>query len=583
KEKRSKSSDRSDSGKRKGLKFLAKMLLIVVTPAVIITIVSMFISMYKLNGFSEVLLKDQFISLSESIKQIYSNSSYGDYTVQNGMFMKGGMKLSDNFEVVDKIKETTGNDVTIFFGDTRMVTSISDESGNRIVNTKASDKVVKEVLENGKSYFAMSVDVNGKDYSGCYTPLIQDSNNEVVGMIFVGKERQQITTLIWDTITSILVGQIIVLAIGVILAGLLIRIVVRNIKNAISHLDEVALGRLSVQVPDKISNRADEIGDMARSIGKLVESFKTIINNIVSTSDSVVQFSERFKKSFESISTSIANINVAIDEIANGATSQANDTQKANNEVISMGSAIDETTNNIEKLASSSQKMKDYNETANLTLEELEQISERTKQSVDEVQNQTNITNQSVQDIRTATEVISGIARQTNLLSLNASIEAARAGENGRGFAIVADEIRELAEQSRASAESIANIVNTLIMNSDTSVRTMNEVTDIILVQNTKLADTKGIFDNLHKEITIVTEAVDSIANEVNQLSNLKDNVLGIVEGLASIAQENAASTEETSASMLELNQIVEECKVATVDLVGLSDELAKCTDSFKM
>ena len=208
-------------------------------------------------------------------------------------------------------------------------------------------------------------------------------------------------------------------------------------------------------------------------------------------------------------------------------------------------------------------------------MDELSAISETTKSSVLLVQNQTNQTNDSAQEIREATELITDIANQTNLLSLNASIEAARAGENGRGFAVVADEIRNLSEQSRESAERIVEIVNTLIANSNTSVTTMNEVAENIRTQNNKIEETGEMFRSLNEEIAEVTEAIEKIRKQ--------KEVLDIVDGLAAIAEQNAAGTEETSASMAEFHEIIDSCHEATEELTKLAQNLADHTERFTL
>ena len=255
----------------------------------------------------------------------------------------------------------------------------------------------------------------------------------------------------------------------------------------------------------------------------------------------------------------------------------------ANTEVVSMGGAIDETTERVTILGESSQKMKSYSDTAGVTLDQLVGISERTKKSIDHVQEQTNLTNQSAQEIRTATDLITSIASQTNLLSLNASIEAARAGENGRGFAVVADEIRNLSEQSKQSAERIVMIVTNLLQNSNTSVQTMNEVAEIIEEQNQKLEDTKEIFGSLNHEIDAVTAAITEIGERTELLNQKKGAVMDIVDSLAAIAEENAANTEQTSASMLELNRIVQDCSHSTEELVTLAGQLVQNTKQFEL
>ena len=368
----------------------------------------------------------------------------------------------------------------------------------------------------------------------------------------------------------------------IIVLFMVIRIV-KSLDGAVNNLGNVARGVLNVEMKPHLLDRGDEVGDIARAIQSLIDSLHEIITSITDSSKALEEFSDQFTSSFKLISTSISNVNIAVDEIAGGATSQAHETMSANQRVNEMGQALEETSMNVETLNSSSQKMKEYNKTAGRNLEELTEISEKTKESVNEVQKQTNLTNQSAQQIREATELITDIAAQTNLLSLNASIEAARAGENGRGFAVVADQIRNLSEQSRQSAERIVQIVNDLLENSDTSVKTMNEVTDNIKVQNDKLCETEQMFKSLNTEIYEVTEAITQISEQTTALNMHKETVTGIVDNLASIAEENAASTEETSASMMELNDIVTECHEAIGELTRLAVQLAENTKHFEM
>ena len=285
-----------------------------------------------------------------------------------------------------------------------------------------------------------------------------------------------------------------------------------------------ARGVLNFEMRPQLLDRGDEVGDIARAIQSLIDSLHEIITSITDSSKALEEFSDQFTSSFKLISTSISNVNIAVDEIAGGATSQAHETMSANQRVNEMGQALEETSHNVETLNSSSEKMKEYNKTAGKNLEELTEISEKTKESVNEVQKQTNLTNQSAQQIREATELITDIAAQTNLLSLNASIEAARAGENGRGFAVVADQIRNLSEQSRQSAERIVQIVNDLLENSDTSVKTMNEVTDNIKVQNDKLCETEQMFKSLNTEIYEVTEAITQISEQDRKSTRLNSS-----------------------------------------------------------
>jgi methyl-accepting chemotaxis protein len=270
-------------------------------------------------------------------------------------------------------------------------------------------------------------------------------------------------------------------------------------------------------------------------------------------------------------------------EIARGATSQAMETQEASERVVGMGTSIENITGNVEQLHSSSDLMIEYNQSVQNTLGQLKSISDKTKESVTSVYQQTNATHESVNAIRSATDLITDISSQTNLLSLNASIEAARAGDAGKGFAVVADEIRNLSEQSRVSAEEIVHIVETLMDNSDMSVKTMGQLQEIIDEQYEMLENTKKVFESLGSEVNGVVEAIRSISGQVKELNEVKKSVTEVVESLAAIAEENAASAEETSASMTELQNIVIQCSDDTKQLVAYADQLSNETDKFKL
>jgi methyl-accepting chemotaxis protein len=307
------------------------------------------------------------------------------------------------------------------------------------------------------------------------------------------------------------------------------------------------------------------------------------LSNILTSSQSLGECSVQFKDNFDNINHSISDVNIAVDEIANGATNQASETQKVNNQMNDMGKAIAATTDNVDSLMKSTRAMKEQNARTDATLDELIHISNRTKASIDDINQQTHKTNRSATEIRDVVELITEIASQTNLLSLNASIEAARAGEQGRGFAVVADEVRVLADQSHESAQKISAIVDELIQNSNVSVETMESVLAEIAKQSEKLAETQNAFDGLNGEITNVADAVDSISNQIDAINEVKNDVLQSVESLAAIAQENAASTEETSASMAELDEIVSNCNETTNQLVDLAQAMNSNVSKFKL
>lgn len=569
--------------KKKGLRLAFKLSLMVAVPILLVTLTGICLGAVKQGQLSKTLVEREISGIARSVREVYMGlESDEPFTLKDGTLSKGSTTLSDNYEIIDKLKSEQDVELSLFFGDTRLLTTLTDESGKREINTQMSDAVYSQINK-GEDYYARDIELFGTSYAGYYVPLYQPGSNEIIGSIFCGRSQKQINTSMRDTVLSMAGAMLGIFILTFIIVLFLVTRIIKVLNGAVTNLNQVARGTLNINMGSSILTRSDEVGDIARSVQRLIHSLREILTNITTSAKSLEEFSDTFSTSFDVIANSINDVNTAVDEIANGATGQAGETMNASEKVNDMGNSLDQTAASIETLNNSSGKMKEYNKTAAKNLTELYDISEKTKESVLLVQDQTNLTNQSAQKIREATELITNIAGQTNLLSLNASIEAARAGENGKGFAVVADEIRQLSEQSRESAEKIAEIVNSLLENSNTSVHTMNEVAENIQRQNDKLLETGNMFKSLNGEINDVTDAIEHISEQTVTLDEHKNTVLGIVDSLAAIAQQNAASTEETSASMLELQKTIQTCHEATSDLVKLAKELSKNTKHFEL
>lgn len=575
--------EENNNTKRKGLKLMPRLLILALIPMLLLSAVAV-ISMEKLSSsIIDAMVKHELSAAQYAFEVSVNNISNGTYMYTNGKFYKGKRNISENTEFFDNFSKEVDLQVTVFYNDIRVATSLIDENGNRMINTTADPAVYQTVVVEGQDYYSDQVVIAGKEYYAMYCPLHQQNADEIIGMTFVGLDKSNIEAIYSQNLMLSLVVLAAIFVVSVILTIFSVRSILSVIVNVIAGLNSVAEGKLNTSVDGKLLQRADEVGDIAHSVNKLISSLSTIVNNIKGASGDLEGISGNFSDSFKSMTDYIGNVDRAVEEMAYSSTQQAQNTADVGTEVQDMGNAIESTSQNVEQLVGNTDKMREYNKSVDATLVELIKISNETKQAFDVVYEQTNMTNQSALDIQSAADVITDIADQTSLLSLNASIEAARAGEQGKGFAVVADEIRKLADQSAESASRITGIIDMLIKNSNVTVDTMKQVTEVIDKQGAELQNTKSVFSSLNMEINEVGGAVDNIRKEVENLNDLKDNVLQAVESLATLSEENAASTEETSASMQELRNIVNECSNDVDTIIHMSDTLSSNTSMFEL
>ncbi len=387
-----------------------------------------------------------------------------------------------------------------------------------------------------------------------------------------------------DAFRVSLINLLIIMVIASLLCMLVAKAITKPLKILAMNLYKISNLDFSVnENQKKLDKRKDEAGRMSRAVrnlrvklGGVVGQFKEDIEGLYVTAEAIAESTKENARMMEQVESAIA-------EIADGANNQALETQKATENVIVIGNMIEDTGAQVKGLNENANTMQIAGQGAANNLSQLAEINVKTQQAIEKIYEQTWNTNISAMKIREAAGMITSIAEETNLLSLNASIEAARAGEQGRGFAVVAAQIQKLAEQSNESAKEIAKIIESLIKDSEEAVCTMDNVKEIINEQSENVESTGRGFGEVERGIEESIYGVKTINNGIEKMDEARVNVVDIVQNLTAIAQENAASTEETSASVEEVNMTIQNLEEETIKLKEIASHLDAFMDNFKI
>lgn len=566
------------------MKLRAKIIMISVIPVVVFGIFIYFFAKVRVTNSMEAEVFNGLHSSVLAVRSALDEINTDPYTLNGDFLMKGDFNVTNETGIVDDMKAGTGTVTTIFYGDTRYATSVVKPGTNeRVLYTQAGEKVINTVLNGGQEYSASNVDIVGSKYYTYYVPLYQQGTNEVIGMVFCGRAQDDVEKEIGVVTNSILVATIIAVILASVLAMTVSMMIVNAINRSVVVLEKVADGNLTEAVPEDLMKRKDELGMMSKCIEDLRESLIEIISEIKKRSSDLYSSSDKLDTASREATDSIGQVNQAIAEISDGASSQANETQSATENVILMGNMVEDTSSQLKDLIDISETMRQAGTRAIDTLDKLDKINKRASSAIDLIYDQTNTTNESVARIQEATALITDIAEETNLLSLNASIEAARAGEQGRGFAVVANQIQKLAEQSNESASRIASIITELLADSEKSVKTMDEVRQIMEEQSEDVRRTQEAFEAVRNGIDQTTSGMGNISEKTSSLDEARVSVVDVVQNLTAIAEENAASTQQTSASANEFSSLVGNIKDETVALKEIADDIERSVGQFQI
>lgn len=562
--------------RRTKLPFFRSMLGQISVTIVLVVIITAAVNLLVVIPNVERIIKEQTqdyiydMTVSYGTKMTEKYAALGDaaleYDIMSAMFDGAGLQEVDSSYVY--IVEADG---TMLFHPTE------EKVGQPVENEVV--KGVVEQLSQGKIPSAEVVEYLFKGvtkYAGYYV----DPSGDFILVLTADEDElfETIDEMVIEAIIGSVIALVICSAIGIMIPWK----IVKSIEKTTGMVNQIAdMDFRESPEEAKLILRKDESGEISRAIRDLRGKLSDVISNLQNQTQQLYDASENLNRNAEETVETVGQVEQAVQEIATGASSQADETQQATEHVITMGEMVEETTQEVNTLHGTMEEMGRAGETAADKLHQLEDINSRAKSSLDDIYEQTNTTNQSALKIQEVIGIITEIAEETNLLSLNASIEAARAGEQGRGFAVVASQIQKLAEQSNESARKIEEIVTYLISDSKQAVETMDEVKGIMDEQINFVTETADIFRNLQSEIGNSIDKIEQISVRTGKLDQERIGVVDVVQDLTAIAEENAAGTEETSASVIAVGGIMTQVSKNVFALKEIADNLDEAMKQF--
>lgn len=438
---------------------------------------------------------------------------------------------------------------------------------------------MKLAFEGQQTYTKKPVTDEYGTYLSAFAP-VKDSSGKIIAIVGIDKDVSDFVHIKSKIFMSVVIAAFIIIFLSVAGSYLFSRILEANVRSIRDALYRMSEGDLTVTLN---INSKDEIQSIGEALNEFTGKFRDSIKIVKENSDTVMGSSETLSTVSEELAASSEGVTVSIENSVKSTTAQVEELQNVNSILEGFGNKLDEATDAISDV---SLKIDAINTKAKVSDEDLNVLEGAIKEIVlafNNVSEKIKALGDQLSQINVITNLINDIADETNLLALNAAIEAARAGEAGRGFSVVADEIRKLAEQSKTSSSSINSLVEAISSESDYVIKSSNGMNERLKEQTKIITKSVGSFKDIMIDIEEALPKIGRISENIIVINTEKDKIMESAESVLQMAEEISAATEEISSASSELSASSQEIAAASINLTSKAQNMMDSAGKFKI
>jgi len=519
------------------MKLAHKLVLLNVLASIVLAVILVSITTHNLR---QEMSRQSQISQEKSMSVAWHvlRERGNRFEIVDGKLLDSGMPLNGDHRVVDTVTELVGGTATIFQGDTRIATNVKKPDGSRAVGTQLKPGPVYDtVLKQGKPYRG-EAEILGVPYFTAYDPIFNPAG-EVVGILYVGVKKAEFFNIVDGLLMRNIGFTLLIILVAAVASYFFIRKLLRPLNQLDDSMTALASGKADLTQRLPVKNANDEIGVVAVSFNRFMDGLHGIIRDLLNQSAQIAKSAEHFASISEQVSS--------------GAQRQTSSVSTISAQGAHMASNIGIVFQSTEEAEAISRQASEYAKQGETVVLEAAKEINGIADSVSSLSKTVMGLGQRSDEISGILQVIKDIADQTNLLALNAAIEAARAGEQGRGFAVVADEVRKLAERTTTATQEIGVMIDSIQSETRTAVTSMEH----------------GI-TQVRQGVQLANQAADSLS----RISSGSSRTSEVIRGIAEAAQQSNTASQEISHSIGEIMEMSEERAAISGSIFSYAQEL---------